>query len=223
MRLYFKHSLARLIPSIAILVIILLWIFLSTFLLSRRWFVTYKAGKIKGILVASGLASLMGLAILLVDLKASFPLMSTDFFRIHFFFYPIFGYVVEVIFHLLPLALTLFLVTTFFKDTSFEKVIWPCILIVAIIEPIFQTALGFSRPYPTWVTGYVFVHIFLINLFQLLIFKRYDFVSMYSFRLVYYAIWHILWGHVRLCLLFLAAARSIRAVLCVEPSRYGGL
>ena len=75
-------------------------------------------------------------------------------------------------------------------------------MVVAFLEPIFQTALGFSQPYPTWVTGYVFVNIFLINLFQLLIFKRYDFVSMYSFRLVYYAIWHIVWGQVRLNLLF---------------------
>jgi len=45
-------------------------------------------------------------------------------------------------------------------------------------------------------------NILLINLFQLSIFKRYDFVSMYSFRLVYYAIWHIVWGVVRLNLFF---------------------
>ena len=80
--------------------------------------------------------------------------------------------------------------------------IWPCILVVALLEPIFQTVLGFSQPYPTWVTIGVFANIFLINIFQLLIFKRYDFVSMYSFRLVYYAIWHIIWGVLRLKLLF---------------------
>ncbi|MCB9291467.1 MAG: hypothetical protein H6560_29470 [Lewinellaceae bacterium] len=42
------------------------------------------------------------------------------------------------------------------------------------------------------------LHIFLINLIQLWLFKRYDFVSMYTFRLVYYLIWHIGWGWVRL-------------------------
>ena len=45
---------------------------------------------------------------------------------------------------------------------------------------------------------YVSLHIFLINLIQLWLFKRYDFVSMYTFRLVYYLIWHIGWGWVRL-------------------------
>ena len=61
---------------------------------------------------------------------------------------------------------------------------------------------GIMLGIPTWVTVCVFLNILLINLFQLLIFKRYDFVSMFSFRLAYYAIWHIAWGYVRLNLLF---------------------
>ena len=40
------------------------------------------------------------------------------------------------------------------------------------------------------------------QLAQLLIFKKYDFNSMYAFRLVYYLFWHIGWGHLRLRLLF---------------------
>lgn len=93
-------------------------------------------------------------------------------------------------------------VLTWFKGLRFENSIWPCMLIVASIEPVFQTALGSTRPYPTWVIGYVFLHIFTINFCQLLIFKHYDFVSMYSFRLVYYTFWYIVWENVRLNLLF---------------------
>jgi hypothetical protein len=33
-------------------------------------------------------------------------------------------------------------------------------------------------------------------------FRRYDFASMYSFRLVYYAYWHVAWGVIRLKVLF---------------------
>ena len=198
----FQAFFGKLNPLLAILIVIFLGTILSIFLLSRGWFSIYKAGEFKGILVAAGLAALPGLVIILIDLKAVFPADVNRPFPDSLFFYPIFGYVVEVIFHLLPLALLLFVLTSISKDISFEKAIWPCILIVAIIEPIFQTALGFSRPYPAWVTGYVFLNIFLINLFQLLIFKRYDFVSMYSFRLVYYLIWHIVWGYMRLKLLF---------------------
>lgn len=49
------------------------------------------------------------------------------------------------------------------------------------------------------VNGIAGLHVFLINLSQLMIFKRYD---LYSFRLVYYIFWHIVWGYMRLKLLF---------------------
>ena len=80
----------------------------------------------------------------------------------------------------------LIILTTLFKDLTYEGIIWPCILFVALLEPVFQTALGFSRPVSPWATGFVALHIFLLNLCQLAIFKRYDFVSMYAFRLMYY-------------------------------------
>ena len=198
----FQPFFGRINPLLAILVIVLLGTILSTSLLSRGWFIIYKAGEFKGLLVAACLAGLLGLGIILVDLIAVFPADVNRPFPDSLFFYPIFGFVVEVIFHMLPLALLLFLMTSIFKGIDFDKAALLCILIVAFLEPIFQTILGFSRPYPSWVTVYVFMNIFLINLLQLLIFKRYDFVSMYSFRLVYYLIWHIVWGYVRLKLLF---------------------
>ena len=205
--LYFRNAFlfqaffGKLHPYLAVLIVILLGITLSVFFLSRGWFMVHKAENFKGFLVAAGLAALPGLAIILVDLKAVFPADTNRPYPDSLFFYPIFGFVVEVLFHMLPLALLLFILTSAFK-LNFEKVIWPCIIVVALLEPIFQTVLGFSKPYPTWVTVSVFMNILLINLFQLAIFKRYDFVSMYSFRLVYYAIWHIVWGIVRLKFLF---------------------
>jgi len=197
----FQAFFGKLHPFLAVFIIILLGTVLSVFFLSRGWFLVHKAGEYKGILVAAGLAALPGVVIILIDLKAVFPADTNRPFPDALFFYPIFGFVVEVVFHMLPLALLLFILTSIF-NVNFEKVIWSCTLVVAILEPIFQTVLGFSKPYPTWVTVSVFVNILLINLFQLSIFKRYDFVSMYSFRLVYYAIWHIIWGYLRLRFLF---------------------
>jgi hypothetical protein len=46
------------------------------------------------------------------------------------------------------------------------------------------------------------VHIYVFNALQLYVFKRYDFLSMYAFRLVYYLHWHVVWGYMRLQLLF---------------------
>ena len=205
--LYFRNAFlfqaffGKLNPFLAVFIVIFLGTVLSVSLLSRGWFVVHKAGEYKGFLVAAGLAALPGLIIILIDLKAIFPEDVNRLFPDSLFFYPIFGFVVEVVFHILPLALLLFILTSIFK-LDFEKVIWPCILVVALLEPLFKTALGFSRPYPAWVTVCVFLNILMINLFQLSIFKRYDFVSMFSFRLVFYTIWHIVWGLVRLALLF---------------------
>lgn len=76
-------------------------------------------------------------------------------------------------------------------------------LIVALLEPTFQTLLlGSSNPYPLWAVAIFWLNLFFFNVFQLLIFKRYDFISMYSFRLGYYIFWHFIWGYIRLKLLF---------------------
>jgi hypothetical protein len=107
-----------------------------------------------------------------------------------------------VVFHLLPLSLLLLVLAPLSKSLGAERVVWICLLLVSLLEPLYQTDLAFSRPYPMWVTSYVAVHVFLFNLLQLLAFRRYDFVSMYSFRLTYYVLFRILWGHVRLGLLF---------------------
>ena len=72
----------------------------------------------------------------------------------------------------------------------------------AFLEPIFQQGLVFSEKPLLWAEVYVGLHVFAFNIFQMYVFRRYDFVSMYLFRLVYYIHWHIVWGYVRLQLLF---------------------
>lgn len=48
------------------------------------------------------------------------------------------GYVVEVLFHLAPPALFLFLLISLFPRIDHENMIWPCLLVVATLEPTFQ-------------------------------------------------------------------------------------
>lgn len=114
--LYFRNEsliqtfFGKLNPLLAVLIINLLGTVLSFFLFSRGWFVVYKAGNYKGFLVAAGLAALLGLGIIMVDLKVIFPEDVNRPFPDSLFFYLVFGYVVEVIFHMLPLALLLVLI-----------------------------------------------------------------------------------------------------------------
>lgn len=174
------------------------------FLLSTGWFEIYKKENLKGLFHRSGLAVLFALiTILVVDLNVPFPADLNVLFPESLLFYPAIGFFVEILFHVLPLSILLISLTSIFKNANHKNIIWICIIIVSLLEPVFQTMPLFSsNHYPLWAAVVVLLNLFLFNLSQLYIFKRYDFISMYSFRLVYYLIWHIVWGYMRLKILF---------------------
>lgn len=198
----FSRFIGRINPLIVSFFIVLTGVISLSFLLSRGWFIIYKKENLKGLIRRSSLAALFALiTILVVDINVPFPADMNVLYPESLLFYPAIGFFVEILFHILPLSLFLIFLTSIFKNISNEKIIWICILIVSILEPIYQTMTMFSSS-PLWTTVIVLFNLFLFNLAQLLIFKRYDFISMYSFRIVYYMIWHIVWGFVRLKLLF---------------------
>jgi hypothetical protein len=197
----FERYFGKINPLIIIISTSILGVILLSLLLAKGQFLIYKKGNINGILLSAGLAALFAAVIILVDIKVVFPNDIDVLFPQSLLFYPAIGFIVEVLFHILPMSLLFFLLSTFFKRISNRLIIWICILTVSILEPVYQT-ISFIGHYPSWTVFYIGFHILLINLVQLLIFKRYDFISMYLFRLVYYLIWHIIWGYMRLELLF---------------------
>ncbi len=201
--LLFKRFIGGINPIIASFFIILSGVISLTFLLSRGWFAIYKKANLKGLIRRSSLAALFVLITILVDLKIVFPADLNVLFPESLLFYPAMGFFVEILFHVLPLSILLISLTSIFKNISSKNIIWICILIVSLLEPIYQTIpMASSNQYPLWAVAIVLLNLFLFNLSQLLIFKRYDFISMYSFRLVYYLFWHIGWGYIRLNVLF---------------------
>jgi len=199
----FQRFIGRINPLLAFVCVAFLGLVLSSIVLSRGWFAIYRPGNVNGLLRSSGIAALFGLAIILVDLIIVFPADMNVSFPDSLPFYPAVGFLVEILFHVLPLSLLLILLSAVFRHTSHRRVMWICIAMVSLIEPIYQAIdMASANRYPPWAVAYVFLHVFLINLFQLFIFARYDFVSMYAFRLVYYMFWHIGWGYLRLDLLF---------------------
>jgi hypothetical protein len=58
-----------------------------------------------------------------------------------------------------------------------------------------------AQPF-SWLAGYVGLHVFAFNLAQMAVWQRYNWVTMFAMRLVYYLQWHIIWGYVRLQWLF---------------------
>jgi hypothetical protein len=200
-RLAFQKYFGKIPPVLGVLIAFILGLVLFTLIFLDGRFAFYRIGNYRGILLALGLAVPFAAVIILIDRKAPFPVDLNVPFPGSIFFYPAIGYVVEIIFHLLPFCLLYFLLGAWLGETSQARVIWVSILVVALIEPVFQVIFTAGRN-TNWVVAYVGLHLFMFNLVQLLLFKRYDFISMYAFRLSYYLIWHILWGYFRLSLLF---------------------
>jgi hypothetical protein len=195
--------------------ITLLGAVLLSVLLVRGGFAIYRRGNVRGLLQAAGIAALFGAIIILADLRlpglrAIHPKDMNVPFPESLLFYPVIGFMAEIVFHVLPLSLLLMMLPVILKKVRLETIVWTSIPLVALLEPTLQAALlvagapliGAPHDYVWWAVGFDWVHIFLINVVQLLLFSRYDFVSMYSLRLVYYLIWHIVWGHARLGVLF---------------------
>lgn len=196
----FKIFLGPLNPIIVLFFLTILGYLLLLSLRKQAGFMIYSPGNNESRLKALSIAIILAIMIAVVDSVAVFPADMNVLLPEAVFYYSSFGYVVEVLFHLAPLWVILSVSRRLFKQD--ENAVWRSIFFVSLLEPVFQVVLGFSRPIPFWATAYVGVHILLINIQQLRILKKFDFLSMYAFRLVYYLFWHIIWGNMRLDILF---------------------
>jgi len=189
-------------PLLVIPIVILLG-FGSLFLLhSKGWFTIYNRENLKELPRLSIFAVLLLSGAIFIDFTFPFPVDINLPFPKSILFYPIMGYVVDILFHVVPLTLLLIPLVALTKNVSRERIIFACILIVSLIEPIYQYMFDSSIGQPLWIDLFDGFRLFSFSFIQLYIFKRYDFVSMYSFRIVYYMLWHILWGSIRLLILF---------------------
>ncbi|HEY6972619.1 MAG TPA: hypothetical protein VJA94_25650 [Candidatus Angelobacter sp.] len=187
-------------PLIAITLIVLLAALSLSVLVSRGWFSICKETNHKGLWFSAVVAVPFALVVVLIDLKAPLAKDINVQFPESLLFYPAIGYVAEIIFHVLPLTALLIFLTSLPIKITVNQVLWPCVVIASLLEPVYQARS--LAGYPLWIAIYVVFHVFLFNLVQLYIFERYDFVSMYCCRLTYYALWHVIWGSIRLRLLF---------------------
>ena len=202
-KVIYQDFFGRINPLLVMVAVSILGFILLTYLLGRGWFAIFQIQNLQGLLLAAGLAALLALAMIAFDRWIVLP---QDVNR------PFPDFAALLSHHRLcgrnPLprpaahAAAAALLSALFKNLTFEQMIWPCILFVALWEPIFQTRLSLSEAYPWTAVIFIALHNFLFNFVQLALFKRYDFVTMYSFRLVYYLLWHIVWGVIRLRVLF---------------------
>jgi hypothetical protein len=155
---------------------------------------------VQGIGLSAVLATAIALAVVIADIIIRYPRDLNVPLPQAPLFYPVVGLVAEVVFHLLPLAILLPALNLVAGRLGKQRVVWLGILLAATLEPTFQVVLGGTGS--AWSAVYTWLHVFTIAVLQLYVFRRFDFAAMYSFRLIYYAYWHILWGVIRLRVLF---------------------
>jgi hypothetical protein len=121
-------------------------------------------------------------------------------------FYPTMAFLAEVALHVLPLAV---LATTAGavadrwanRVDSGPQAVLAAIVAVALLEAGLQAGSALAGPEPL-AALFVAPHLFVIGVVELLAFRRAGFAALATFRLTYYLVWHVVWGAVRLRVLF---------------------
>ena len=138
------------------------------------------------------LGAVLSLPAILIDLVMPFPQTLNIPLPEALLFYPAIALVAEVSFHLLPLAV---LPTIVARHPSSPWVFLPALA----AEPLFQFALNTGAAMQGWL---VLGNVGLISAVQIWLFLRLGPGAMIALRLIYYLLWHVLWGSLRLALLF---------------------
>ena len=187
-------------PILAVLLGGVLGFILFRLVLYRQGFMIFTKKPIIASLKYSWLILLFTIVAIVVDLQITFPEDMNISFPTSLLFYPVIAFFVEMVFHILPLAILLFLMAQVFKNADHDIILLTSMFIVAMLEPTYQAVHMGTEP--SGAIAVVWFNLFAFNVTQLWIFKKYGFVPMYALRLIYYLIWHIIWGHFRLDLLF---------------------
>lgn len=196
----FRRFLGSLDARLTLVAVLLVNAAALGFLLSTGAFAIYRRTGRRGLLLLAALAGGFGVVVIVADTIIVFPRDMNVAFPQSLLFYPIIAMLVEAVWHSLPMAV-LVLALSRFRRIDVRRASWILVPLVALPDPIFQV-VDMAATSPWGATLFVGVHVYLINLTEVIIFRGHSFVGAFAFRLCYYLIWHIIWGHVRLNILF---------------------
>ena len=196
----FERFLGPLHPALAVGIAVLIGLPALLWLAGPSGYALVVAGDSRrGLVRAAGFAGVFALGVIAADLAFRYPAAINVPLPHAFLVYPVMALIVELLFHVAFLTLVLLLLRPLTAKVGQGRVFWAAIAAVALAEPILQVVWAGTL---SWTELYTAVSIFLFGVVQLALFRRYGFVSMLSMRLVFYLLWHITWGHLRLDLLF---------------------
>lgn len=190
-------------PVLAALIVSIAGIGAFGFLLSRGGFVFFDHDRLVAIFpFAAAMATLLAAGMAFVDWLSPLPADLNVPIPAALLFYPAMGVVAETVFHIVPLAILLLVFGGLSARLGAGRFMWLLFVLVSLPEPIFQIS-GESVQGDLSLSGiYVALNVFVFSLIELGIFRRNGFAAMFTFRMVYYFWWHLVWGTLRLEILF---------------------
>ena len=196
----FRRFLGPVDPALAVIAVLLVNAPALAYLSATGAFSIYRPAGPRGVLLVAALAGFFGAVVIVADTIIVFPRDMNVPFPESLAFYPVIAMLVEAAWHALPMAL-LVLALSRFRRLDLRRSSWYLVPLVALPDPIFQV-VDMAAASPWGATLFVGVHVYLINLVEMILFRGHSFIGAYAFRVGYYLVWHIVWGHVRLDLLF---------------------
>jgi hypothetical protein len=162
--------------------------------LGRAGFVVVQRGEGGRSVRALSAAGTFGAVVVAADLFfVHFPRDMNVPFPRSLAFYPAIAFLVEILFHVLPLSVALFPLALVRSPKARRLLAFGALAAAALLEPAYQVLKASGGQAPG-TAAFVAVHVAAINVVGLWLFRRYDFLTMYGFRILYYLIWHVAWG-----------------------------
>ncbi len=156
----------------------------------------------RGLARSTLLALGRGGAIIIADSALRFGEAINVSWTASILFYPVMAFIAEVAFHLVPLALVVTASNRSSRLAPGPRAVAVPIVVVALFEAVYQVLGSSSGEISRWLLAYLAVHMTAFAIAGLTSLRSYGFGAMMWLRLVYYAIWHVAWGVLRLDLLF---------------------
>jgi hypothetical protein len=176
----------------------------ALFVLQRRF--EFRVGSTDRVLPRFGIATICALpfmiSVTLADVTVGFPQALNVPLPFALVFYPAMGFVAQIALHIVPFALLLLVTTSLLRSWPIRRRVWLCIPLTAAVEAWFQIGASMANGGPTLLDAFVAAQLFGFGVVELALYRRFDFATMFVFRMAYYAYWHIAWGSLRLEWLF---------------------
>jgi hypothetical protein len=106
--------------------------------------------------------------------------------------------VAQVALHVVPFALLLAISNILCGTLECHWRNWIAVILASMLEPAFQVRSSLSDDRPSSAVAVMAASLFLFGVVELQLYRRFDFATMFVFRMLYYRYWHVIWGYLRL-------------------------